>query len=135
VVGDRIPGVRPVRGGCAAPAARCAGVSGSRWGDEGGRPAAGLRLTRRGRRLVAGLSVATGIGIALVTAATVVGDARAQLQPVGDSSVVVRSGDTLWSIAVDVAPGEDPRAVVDAIVEVNDLEGVGLVPGQVLQLP
>jgi hypothetical protein len=100
-----------------------------------GRPVAALRLTRRGRRLVAGLALATGIGLALVTATAVVGDAPGGLQPVGESSVVVRPGDTLWSIAVGVAPEEDPRAVVDALVEVNGLDGVGLVPGQVLQLP
>jgi hypothetical protein len=94
-----------------------------------------VRLTRRGRRVVAALSVATGIGIALLTAGSIVGEEHDGLQLVGDSSVVVRSGDTLWSIAVSVAPEEDTRAVVDALVEVNDLDGVGLVPGQVLQLP
>ena len=134
-VGEGAAGPRPVRGGCAAPAGRSTGVPVPRRAEVAGRPAAGLRLTRRGRRLVAGLSLAAGIGIALVAATTVVGDERGGLQPVGDSSVVVRSGDTLWSIAVAVAPEEDTREVVDAIVEVNDLEGVGLVPGQVLQLP
>ncbi|WP_448616074.1 LysM peptidoglycan-binding domain-containing protein [Modestobacter sp. URMC 112] len=93
-----------------------------------------LRLTRRGRRVVAALSVAAGIAVALAATA-VVGGSPGGLQPVGDSSVVVRSGDTLWSIAGDVAPEEDRRAVVDAIVEVNDLDGVGIVPGQLLQLP
>lgn len=99
------------------------------------RPAAGVRLTRRGRRLVAGVSAVTAIGIALVATTAVAGDAHHELQPVGVSSVVVRPGDTLWSIAVGVAPEEDTREVVDALVEVNDLEGVDLVPGQVLQLP
>jgi nucleoid-associated protein YgaU len=93
-----------------------------------------LRLTRRGRRLVAGLCVAAGIGLAMVVAA-VAGPDPGGLRLAGDSSVVVRSGDTLWSIAVDLAPEEDPRAVVHALVEVNGLDGVGLVPGQVLELP
>jgi hypothetical protein len=53
----------------------------------------------------------------------------------GVSSVVVEPGDTLWSIAASVADGEDVRAVVDSIQELNGLEGSGLVPGQVLQLP
>ena len=56
-------------------------------------------------------------------------------QLAGDSTVVVRSGDTLWSIARDVAPEEDPRAVVDAIVELNGLHDVDLLPGAELQLP
>jgi nucleoid-associated protein YgaU len=94
-----------------------------------------VRLTRRGRRLLAGLSVAIGIVIAGITAATVLDGGADALQLVGDSSVVVRSGDTLWSIAVSVAPEEDPRAVVDAIIEANDLQGVALVPGDVLRLP
>ena len=98
------------------------------------RPAPPLRLTRRGRRLVAGLAIATGLGVAALTA-TVGDDGAGGLQLAGDSSVVVRSGDTLWSIAADAAPEEDTRAVVDAIMAVNGLEDVGLVPGQVLQLP
>jgi nucleoid-associated protein YgaU len=133
--GVGIASVRSVRGGCSAPATRAAGVPRGPRAGALGREAPGVRLTRRGRRAVAALCVATMIGIALLITASVVGEERGGLQPVGDSSVVVRSGDTLWSIAVSMAPEEDPRAVVDALVEVNDLEGVGLVPGQVLQLP
>jgi Tfp pilus assembly protein FimV len=47
---------------------------------------------------------------------------------------VVQPGDTLWSIARRVAPGRDPRPVVDALVESNDLRG-GLQPGQELAVP
>jgi hypothetical protein len=55
---------------------------------------------------------------------------------VGDTSVVVQYGDTLWSIASSVAgPGDDVRAVVAEIRQVNDLPGSDLEPGQVLQLP
>jgi hypothetical protein len=48
---------------------------------------------------------------------------------------VVRSGDTLWSIAVRQAPGEDPRPVVDSIVRINAVDPGTLVPGRELQLP
>jgi hypothetical protein len=44
---------------------------------------------------------------------------------------VVQPGDTLWGIARQVAPGRDPRPVVDEIVEANDLRG-GLQAGQEL---
>jgi Tfp pilus assembly protein FimV len=44
---------------------------------------------------------------------------------------VVQPGDTLWSIARRVAPGRDPRPVVDGMVETNDLHG-GLQAGQEL---
>jgi LysM repeat protein len=47
---------------------------------------------------------------------------------------VVVSGDTLWSIAQQVAPGQDPRPVVDGMIEVNDLNG-GLQAGQELVVP
>jgi LysM repeat protein len=58
------------------------------------------------------------------------------LRLAGESSVVVEQGDTVWSIADRVTgPDEDVRAVVDAIVVLNDLEGSVVVPGQVLQVP
>jgi Tfp pilus assembly protein FimV len=47
---------------------------------------------------------------------------------------VVEPGDTLWSIARRVAPGRDPRPVVDALVEANDLHD-GLQAGQELSVP
>ncbi|WP_222195449.1 LysM peptidoglycan-binding domain-containing protein [Modestobacter italicus] len=95
-----------------------------------------LRLTERGRRVVAGLSVAIGLSIAAATVVVVeLGGDHGGLRLAGSSTVVVQSGDTLWSIARDVAPEEDPRAVVDAIVELNGLDSVGLLPGAELQLP
>ena len=49
---------------------------------------------------------------------------------------VVRAGDSLWAIAERLAgPGEDPRPVVDAIVDLNGLEGAVISPGQSLRLP
>ncbi|HEV2917846.1 MAG TPA: LysM peptidoglycan-binding domain-containing protein [Actinomycetota bacterium] len=47
---------------------------------------------------------------------------------------VVESGDTLWSIAQHVAPGRDPRPVVDGLIKANDLRG-GLQAGQELSIP
>jgi Tfp pilus assembly protein FimV len=51
---------------------------------------------------------------------------------------VVRSGDTLWSIARRVSPSEDPRPIVDAIAGANPVNPVApgaLVPGQTLVIP
>lgn len=53
-------------------------------------------------------------------------------EPIGRVSVTVSPGDTIWSIASDLAPGDDPRPVVDAIVEANG--GATLVPGQRLDV-
>ncbi len=61
---------------------------------------------------------------------------RGGLRLAGERSVVVEPGDTVWSIAGEVAgPGQDVRTVVDAIEELNDLDGSVVVPGQVLELP
>jgi nucleoid-associated protein YgaU len=79
--------------------------------------------------LGAGVAVGSWLG-ALLT-----GPADDGLQLVGESSVVVESGDTLWSIAGSVAGSDDVRPVVDAIQELNGLSGTDLVPGQVLRLP
>jgi hypothetical protein len=53
-------------------------------------------------------------------------------RPVARVSVVVAPGDSVWSIAADLAPTSDPRPVVDAIVAANG--GSSLVPGQRLEL-
>jgi LysM domain len=55
-------------------------------------------------------------------------------QPAPRVHYVVQPGDTPWSIARRVAPGRDPRPVVDALVRSNDLRG-GLQPGQELAVP
>ena len=55
--------------------------------------------------------------------------------PVAGGSYVVRSGDTLWSIADRVAPGQDPRPVVDAIAAANQVAPGAIVPGQTLLVP
>jgi hypothetical protein len=55
-------------------------------------------------------------------------------RPAPQATYVVESGDTLWSIARRVAPGRDPRPVVDGLIETNDLRG-GLQAGQELSIP
>jgi Tfp pilus assembly protein FimV len=55
-------------------------------------------------------------------------------RPAPRVTYVVESGDTLWSIARRVAPGRDPRPVVDNLIEANDLRS-GLQPGQELSIP
>jgi len=52
----------------------------------------------------------------------------------GGSVVVVEEGDTLWGIAVRVAPKVDPREAVDILMERNDLSSPLLRVGQRLRL-
>jgi LysM repeat protein len=54
---------------------------------------------------------------------------------VGRSRYVVQPGDTLWSIAVEMAPSEDPRPLVDAISSANAIDPTTLVPGQAIVIP
>jgi nucleoid-associated protein YgaU len=106
-----------------------------RTGRRATRPHSTLRLTRRARRLAVVLALCGGVVLGSWLAPLLSGGADEGLHLAGVSSVVVEPGDTLWSIAASVADGEDVRAVIDRIQELNGLEGSGLVPGQVLQLP
>jgi hypothetical protein len=116
------------------------------------RPAPCSPAVRRRRRLVAvGLGLVLAVGAA--RAAVALGGsplavperppaATPSLTPstagvgagetYGDDVVshVVEPGDTLWSIAVELAPGDDPRPVVDVLA---DARGDGpLVPGETI---
>ena len=91
-----------------------------------------LRLTARGRAVLAGLAV-----LAAVAVGSVAGAVAGPGEPTGAVEVVtVSSGDTLWSIAASVAaPGEDVRDVMSEIAALNDLEGAAVVAGQRLTVP
>lgn len=102
-----------------------------------GRPVGGdeapLRLTRRGRVLLFLLAFGVALGAALGNQAASAGTPGVAV-PV--ETYTVRSGETMWSIAADLAaPGEDVRDVVDRLLDLNDLAGAGLVAGQQLLLP
>lgn len=91
-----------------------------------------LRLTARGRAVIAGLAI---------LAAAVAGSVAGIVAAAGESSpavevVTVSSGDSLWGIAAEVAaPGADVRDVMSEIAELNGLEGTALVAGQQLTVP
>jgi nucleoid-associated protein YgaU len=97
--------------------------------------AARVRLTRRARRLGVVLVLAAGVALGSWLGPLVTGDGADGLRLAGESSVVVESGDTLWSIASSVAGGQDVREVVAQIRRLNELDSADLMPGQVLQLP
>jgi LysM domain len=50
-------------------------------------------------------------------------------------TVVVRPGDSLWSIARRTEPASDPRDVAEGIAAANGLRAGHLVPGQPLLVP
>jgi len=93
-----------------------------------------LRLTRLGTVAI-NLAVAVLGGVMLWVAhvslpSTVAATAHAHPGGV----VTVQSGDTLWSIANDIAPNRDPRAVVADLRAANHLSDVALWPGQNLKV-
>jgi nucleoid-associated protein YgaU len=64
------------------------------------------------------------------------GAGSTDLEQVETTTVVVEAGDTMWALASSVDSEEDPRAVVDAIVELNGLRsGADIRAGDVLIVP
>jgi hypothetical protein len=103
-----------------------------------GRGSTRLRLTVRGRRVLAALA-ALPVVVALTAAVLGGGAALASRDtgaPAGTfDTVTVAPGESLWTIAEDVAPERDPRDVVDQIVRLNALDDVELQAGQQLAIP
>ena len=121
VVGDRRPDLRLVPGGATRP---------------------DLAVTYRRRRIVAGL-------LAVLVLAGLVSGSRALLAPLaepasagpvasaaatgGSVSVVVRPGDTFWTIARRAEPRGDIRPLVDQLVAAHGSSS--LRPGDTITIP
>lgn len=101
-------------------------------------PTTRLRLTVRGRRLLAGvaaLPAVVAVSIAVVSGGGALASSEAGA-PVGTfPTVTVMAGESLWTIAEEVAPQADPRDVVDAIIRLNALGSSPLAAGQTLSIP
>ncbi|MDM8085807.1 LysM peptidoglycan-binding domain-containing protein [Cellulomonas cellasea] len=95
--------------------------------------AAPLRLTARGRRVVALLSLMLVTAFALIGTKAVAGGPQRALEV---ETYTVAAGDTLWALATELAaPGEDVRDVILELVELNGGGGAGLTAGQRILLP
>ncbi|MDO5864139.1 MULTISPECIES: LysM peptidoglycan-binding domain-containing protein [Paenarthrobacter] len=99
-----------------------------------------IRLTRRGRMVFFGipamLLVAAFLSLAgFLNSPAKASDSQAQLQPPVAVSVTVQPGQSLWGIAGAAAPERDPRDVIAEIIELNDLRGGRIQPGQQLLVP
>jgi hypothetical protein len=93
-----------------------------------------LRLTRRGRLLLV-LFVMTLLVIAGFTLGRGSSLAASRAHPSPHDVVVVQPGETIWSVAVRIAPHDDPRLVVADIVSLNHLGSAGVEPGEQLVVP
>src|SRR5689334_10551421 len=90
-----------------------------------------VRLTRRGRLVLLAALLLFTLGFAALAAAP--GDAA----PTDRSAptMVVRPGDTLWSIAGRYAPARDRFLLIDEIRRLNGVSDYVVHPGQRLRMP
>jgi LysM repeat protein len=105
-------------------------------------PEGPIRLTRRGRIVVGALVVIAAVVATSLIWLLVASQARAadHVRSGNTTSqalrkVVVRPGQTLWGIAVAADPTADPRAVIQQIIDENELAGTTIQAGQVLWVP
>lgn len=101
-------------------------------------PTTRLRLTTRGRRVLAALAATPAVaalGIAVISGGGALASSEAGAPAGGYETVTVMSGESLWSIAQDIAPQADPRDVVDEIVRLNALGAGQVDAGQTLSIP
>jgi LysM domain len=100
------------------------------------------RLTRRGRIVVSALVLALMLLVAAL--AWIAGATKAEAAGSGPPSaavyrglaaVVVRPGQSLWTIAAQAEPAADPRGVIQEIIDLNALGGTAIQPGQHLWVP
>ena len=97
------------------------------------RPAnSGLKLTVRGRRVVALLAL-----LPIFVAFLLIGTRAAQADATGPTTAVVKveAGQSLWDVAVAIAPNEDPRSTIWTIKALNGLETSEVQEGQGLIIP
>ena len=92
----------------------------------------GLKLTVRGRRVVALLAL-----LPIVLAFLLIGTRSAQADASGPTTAVVKveAGQSLWDVAVAIAPNEDPRSTIWTIKALNGLETSEVQAGQALIVP
>jgi hypothetical protein len=95
-----------------------------------------FRLTRRGRLLLTTFSVFVFGAAVVVLGFRVAGVLPVEPEFSGTVPVQVGAGQTLWSIAQETNPTEDPRVVVEQIAELNQLRSASdVIPGTTIQVP
>jgi len=95
-----------------------------------------LQLTHRGKLLLTTVSVLVFGAAIAVLGLRVAG--VLDPQPTFDHTVQVQvgAGQSLWSIAQETNPTEDPALMVEKIADLNNLQNASdVIPGQTLQIP
>ena len=92
-----------------------------------------MTITRRGRVVISTLVASAVIAVGLLFAGP---GAQAGGEAGSEAPVyTVLAGETLWSIAKELAPGQDPRITIDQLMRTNNLRTAEIRPGDVLLLP
>ena len=91
-----------------------------------------VRLTARGRRVVALLAL-----LPIVVAFFLMSTRAVQADQSGPTTAIVKveAGQSLWDVAVAIAPNEDPRSTIWTIKALNGLETSEVQAGQALVVP
>jgi LysM domain len=101
-------------------------------------PASSLRLTRRGRVVVAAMAALLVVALSLIAAGAAQAISHAgSPHPAGShlAQVSVRPGQSLWSVAETADPSADTRLVIQQIIQLNSLHGDTVFAGQRLWVP
>ncbi len=93
-----------------------------------------IRLTRRGRRVVALLAlIPIAITFLLIgTRGAQASDASAQAMT---AVIVVKPGQSLWDVASTINPQKDPREIIWVIQQLNGMATSEVIAGQELIVP
>lgn len=97
-----------------------------------------LRLTRRGRLVLGALAVILALTALTLGAMFSASQAQAATDATSHTTfeyIVAGPGDTLWSIAEQIAPNADPRVVIDDVKRLNQIDVSSLDVGQELAIP
>ena len=99
-------------------------------------PRTRLRITRRGRAV---LATVIALPLVLGTAAAVLNGGGAVATDTASTAefsyVEVEAGQSLWALAEEIAPQADPREVISAIVRLNGLPSADVQSGERLAIP
>ncbi|WP_298040528.1 LysM peptidoglycan-binding domain-containing protein [uncultured Microbacterium sp.] len=96
-----------------------------------------LRLTARGRAVLLGLAavpLAAVVGLVALSGGSALASGESS-PATGFEMVTILPGDTLWSVAESVAPGVDPRIVIDEIQRLNVRSNGAVQVGERIAIP
>jgi len=131
----------PIRTDAAQESAAARKPAAARKAEAARKPAAArtpVRLTRRGRLVLTATGVLAigAVSMVLAGAARATGHPGAPAGPgTAVTKVLVRPGDSLWSLAEAYDPNADTRLIVQDIQQLNSMTTDQVQPGQILWVP